>query len=291
MDLVGNDGHCSLREALTAAATNTRSGTKPGECTAGSGRDTIVLGAHAYVLSLTGPPDDNNATGDLDVTAGAVTILGATESTTKIDAGGIDRALDVQPGASLTLEKLTVTGGAAPVGRQGLGGNVGLTGNPNGTASAGGTGGDSRGGAGGTGGGGGGVRNAGTLVMQNVELTLNHTGTGGNGGPASDGGMGGSSSGADGGGGGSSIGGAGGQGGSGGGLESTGGSVTVRNSEFLDNATANGGAGGNGATGGTGGNGGGQRPGGKGGNCISGFGGEGGGGGGISLEGNDDGAR
>jgi CSLREA domain-containing protein len=284
-DVVGNDGHCSLREALTAAATDTRSGTKRGECAAGSGADTIVLGAHKYVLSLVGPPDDTNAAGDLDVTAGVVTVLGATGSTTKVDAGGIDRAFDVLPGASLTLEKLTITGGAAPAGRQGLGGNIGLTGNPTGTASAGGTGGDSRGGAGGTGGGGGGVRNAGTLVVQNVELTLNHTGTGGNGGPASDGGTGGSSSASDGGAGGSSIGGAGAQGGNGGGLDSTAGSVTIRNSAVIGNATGNGGAGGNGAHGGTGGNGGGVRPGGKGGNCISGFGGEGGAGGGISLEG------
>jgi CSLREA domain-containing protein len=282
LDLVGNDGHCSLREALTAAATNTRSGTKPGECTAGSGADKIVLGADKYVLSRTGLPDDNNATGDLDVTAGVVTIVGATESTTKIDAGGIDRALDVLPGASLTLKKLTITGGAAPPGGRGLDGDPGDSG------PASGNGGDSHGGAGGTGGGGGGIRNAGRLALQNVEVVLNHAGAGGNGGRGSIGGGGGS--GTTGGNGGSSFGGNAGEGGGGGGLQSTAGSVTIRNSNFILNESGNGGLGGAGFNGGAGGNadlngGAGNGAGGKGGNCQGGFGGSGGPGGGIDVEG------
>ncbi len=43
-DTVANDGQCSLREALNAAATDTGSGSAAGECAAGAGADTIVLG-------------------------------------------------------------------------------------------------------------------------------------------------------------------------------------------------------------------------------------------------------
>src|SRR5471030_849339 len=60
-DVVGNDGLCSLREAVTAAFTHLPSGSKPGECAAGSGNDVIQLNAGHYILSIAGAGDDANA--------------------------------------------------------------------------------------------------------------------------------------------------------------------------------------------------------------------------------------
>ena len=48
------DGHCSLRAAIQ-------------ESNALAGEDTIVLGAHTYVLALAGSNEDASASGDLDV--------------------------------------------------------------------------------------------------------------------------------------------------------------------------------------------------------------------------------
>ncbi len=52
----------------------------------------------------------NAATGDFDAT-GAITILGDSSSSTKIDAQQLDRVFRVHPGGSLTLKNVTVTGG------------------------------------------------------------------------------------------------------------------------------------------------------------------------------------
>ncbi len=279
-DVVANDGRCSLREALTAAATDTASGTAAGECPAGSGADTIVLGAGTYGLSLTGPPDDDNATGDLDITAGTVTVIGAGRSATTINGNGIDRVFDVLPGATLTLEHLTVTGGHAPDGSVGLTGTLGTTG-----TAGGGAGGASTGGGGVPGAGGGGILNAGTLILDDVAVTGNRSGDGGAGGVGLTGGNGGANTSGNGGNGGQSNGGTGGAGGAGGGLESTAGSVTITDSSFTSNVTGNGGAGGAAGNGGTGGAGGGNGAGGEGGWAFGGSGGAGGLGGAISVEG------
>ena len=113
-DTVANDGHCSLREALDSAATDTPSGSAAGECAGGAGADTIVLGPGRFALSRTGAGEDANVTGDLDVVGGSVTVVGAGATSTKIDANHLDRAFDVLLGASLTLRKLTITGGRLP---------------------------------------------------------------------------------------------------------------------------------------------------------------------------------
>jgi CSLREA domain-containing protein len=98
---------CSLREAVQLA------NELPGP-------DRILLRAGVYVLTL--PPDhdddlepldeDANANGDLDV-VGDLTISGAGIDATRIDAGGIDRVLEVLPGASVYLRTLAITGGHA----------------------------------------------------------------------------------------------------------------------------------------------------------------------------------
>jgi CSLREA domain-containing protein len=278
-DAVANDGQCSLREAITASEKRAPSGAAAGECTAGSGNDTIVLGAHAYTLSLTGPPDDTNAAGDLDVTAGAITIVGTGQPSTTINANSIDRVFDVLAGASLTLEKLTITGGHAPDGGAGTNAGPGVDG------LIGVDGGNSTGGTGSDGAGGGGIRNAGTLVLDDVAVSGDHAGAGGEGGAAAAGGAGGASATGSGGDGGRSTGGTGGGGGSGGGLLSTAGTVTILESSFTGDVSGNGGVAGIAATGGNGGNSGGNAAGGTGGDCIAGEGGSGGSGGAIAITG------
>jgi predicted outer membrane repeat protein len=99
-DLPGPDGLISLREAVIAA-NNT------------PGPDTITVPTGNYTLSIAGTIEDLAATDDLDITdAGMTTIRGAGATLTTIDANGLDRVLDVLPGASLLLENTKVTGGS-----------------------------------------------------------------------------------------------------------------------------------------------------------------------------------
>jgi hypothetical protein len=88
------------------------------------GNNTIMLGqpgsGHAGVkqlwtfhLTLSGADEDAALTGDLDVTRGNLTILGA-EPDVVIDASALgDRIFQVFPKARLTLQNLVVTGGHA----------------------------------------------------------------------------------------------------------------------------------------------------------------------------------
>ena len=73
---------------------------------------TILLAPGTYTLSLAGVGEDAAAAGDLDIT-GNVTIASDGTGEVIIDAAGIDRALDVQVGATLVLEGVTLTGGVA----------------------------------------------------------------------------------------------------------------------------------------------------------------------------------
>jgi CSLREA domain-containing protein len=101
-------GNCSLREAIIAANTDSAQD----GCAAGSGDDTIVLGAATYVLGLSGS-DDLAAVGDLDITAN-LTINGSGANATVIDATGLsDRAFQViSGGAWITGIKVLGGGGA-----------------------------------------------------------------------------------------------------------------------------------------------------------------------------------
>lgn len=95
-DELNTDGDCSLREAIQAANTDAA----VDNCPAGSGADTVVLGAGTYQLSIPGAGEDNNATGDLDVMTDSLTITGLGPGQTVIDAGGLDRILDIQYNAT-----------------------------------------------------------------------------------------------------------------------------------------------------------------------------------------------
>ena len=96
-------GSCTLRAAVM-------------ETNALPGADEISLPAGTYLLSISGRGEDGAATGDLDV-ADSLTITGAGDQTTAIDADGIDRVLHISGSATvLGLSGVTVTGGnMAPV--------------------------------------------------------------------------------------------------------------------------------------------------------------------------------
>jgi len=101
------DGKCSLREAIISA--NKDSATT-GNCTAGSGDDTISLSSGTYTLSLTGTGEDSTLKGDLDISSN-ITIQGRGATSTTINANSIDRVFHVVSGA-LTLKSVKVTGGS-----------------------------------------------------------------------------------------------------------------------------------------------------------------------------------
>lgn len=124
LDVVANDGRCSLREAVTAADFNAASGAAAGECPAGHvvGTDVILLGPGRYSLSRAGAKENGNATGDLDFQISSVDVRGAGRDRTTISAERLDRVIDVRlilPQAALTLTGLTIADGAAPTGADG----------------------------------------------------------------------------------------------------------------------------------------------------------------------------
>ena len=113
--------------SITAANTDTQSGITLGECPAGNGPDTINLDPGIYTLAISGPPDDGNAAGDLDITSD-LTIAGAGTASTIIQAGstaptGIDRVIHVVgPDVTVLLDDLTLRNGNETA--TGLGGAV-----------------------------------------------------------------------------------------------------------------------------------------------------------------------
>ena len=265
-DTVAADSHCSLREAIKAANEDAAPFPGTGECAAGVISDVVTLPAGNFVLSRSGPPDNDNVNGDLDVLGAGLTIRGQGPGSTTINANRIDRILDVPTGRIATLERLTVTGGQAPGGANG--------GNVFGTAGM-----QATGGAGGAGEPGGGIRNAGTLTISDSIISDNRAGDGGNGG-AGHGGDGTTAStgtnGAFGGGGSAAFF----SGGHGGGIFTTG-PLTLMRVTVTGNRSGHGGQGGSG----TGGQGGGgiSGNGGNGGGGAGGSGGRGGHGGGIAA--------
>ena len=93
----GADGFISLREAIIAT-NNT------------AGHQGIYLSAGIYTMTLPGVAEEFAATGDLDI-RDELTIYGEDKSTTTIDGGGLDRVLHLQNGASAYVAGVTVSGG------------------------------------------------------------------------------------------------------------------------------------------------------------------------------------
>ncbi len=136
-DELNSDGDCSLREAIQAAHTNA----DVDLCPAGSpiNPDTIVVPTGVYTLTRTGAGENNNATGDLDIRSD-MNIRGAGSANTTINGNHIDRVLEIPiAGPTVTIDDLTITNG-----RTGQGG---------------------------------GIRNVGTLTLNNVVVTGNTAST------------------------------------------------------------------------------------------------------------------
>ncbi len=111
-DTISADGQCSLREAITAA--NTDSAFMG--CTAGSGADAIILAAAEYRLDIGGAGEDANASGDFDIRSD-MTIHGAGADVTRIRGDRVDRVFDVaSPSTSVFLEGMTIRNGAGALG-------------------------------------------------------------------------------------------------------------------------------------------------------------------------------
>jgi pentapeptide MXKDX repeat protein len=141
----GNDGLCTLREAVIAANTDKPSGGKKGECIAGNGADIIILPSDTYFLSRTdNGKEDASQTGDLDITgdlhiivkgpgatvdasaitdrvfhilSGNVTVTGVT---IKNGGGNVDDGGGVYNGGDLTFTNVTVSGNTAEVSGGGI---------------------------------------------------------------------------------------------------------------------------------------------------------------------------
>jgi CSLREA domain-containing protein len=81
-DVAANDGACTLREAITAANSNTASGAAVGECAAGaSGADTIVFNIGTGTPTIT-------LTSGLPSLVEAMTINGNTGGATRVELNG-----------------------------------------------------------------------------------------------------------------------------------------------------------------------------------------------------------
>ena len=161
VDSKSNDGFCSLREAVIAANSNSPSGSKSGECPAGSGADWIEIPAGTYVLTRTDSgKEDSSSTGDLDI-KGSVRIAARPGERVVIGANAFtDRIFHVLSGTA-NLEGLTIQGGR-PVLDGGAILNLATLTVLNSTLS-----GNS------TGGSGGGISNRGTLTLANVTIRSN----------------------------------------------------------------------------------------------------------------------
>ena len=108
------------------------------EANASSSSDSINLETATYTLTGTAG-EDAAASGDLDILED-VTIGGTATASTIIDGGGVDRVFDIGTGVIVTLSDLTVRGGSVPSES------------------------------------GGGIRNAGTLSLDNTTITTNVAG-------------------------------------------------------------------------------------------------------------------
>lgn len=107
-DELTTNGRCSLREAIRNANANAQVHT---DCPPGDIEDTILLNAATYRLTIAGANEDQAATGDLDL-IGKTTIVGGGPGVTAIDANGLERVLELRQGDVAILRSLTIRGAA-----------------------------------------------------------------------------------------------------------------------------------------------------------------------------------
>ncbi|HET9033915.1 MAG TPA: CSLREA domain-containing protein [Dokdonella sp.] len=111
-DTIAADGQCSLREAITAANTDSAFN----GCPAGNGVDEILLGADEYRFEIEGAGEDANASGDLDIRSN-LSLRGAGADLTRIRGDREDRVFDVaSPATDVVIEGVTIRNGAGDIG-------------------------------------------------------------------------------------------------------------------------------------------------------------------------------
>ena len=96
---------CTLRDAITAANTDTATG----GCLAGSGADTIVLSGGTYAYSAEFAPGSGNA---LPAISSEITIEGHGSTISRSGTSDDFRILYVGPDGDLTLNETTISGGS-----------------------------------------------------------------------------------------------------------------------------------------------------------------------------------
>ncbi len=105
---------CSLREAIQAANTNAAFG----GCPAGWGVDTIKVPQGEYRITRAGMYENDNATGDFDITTQLV-IEGATDGMTVIDGNALDRVFHIRSSLPsperIIFRRLVIQNGSVPV--------------------------------------------------------------------------------------------------------------------------------------------------------------------------------
>ncbi len=108
-DEYGTGTSCSLREAITAAQTNTSTG----GCPAGFASDTVSLPGGTYKITRAGAGEDGNSTGDFDITgSNALDIQPASSNAhVIIDGNGIDRVFEDLSSGLVKFLAVQVTGG------------------------------------------------------------------------------------------------------------------------------------------------------------------------------------
>ncbi len=113
-DAAANDGQCTLREAITAANSNTVSGALPGECGAGAaGLDTIVFSiAGGGVKTIT--PASLLPTITEAVTIDGYTQPGTSQNTNPLNAG-INAVLLIEINGSLGGSQLSINGNGTTI--------------------------------------------------------------------------------------------------------------------------------------------------------------------------------
>lgn len=95
---IAGGSQCSLRAAVQEANAHTEP-------------TIIVIPSGSFPIRRSGAEDDTGESGDLDITASHLAILGASADTSVVDGRSLCRVFDVQPGADVQISRLRITGG------------------------------------------------------------------------------------------------------------------------------------------------------------------------------------
>jgi CSLREA domain-containing protein/uncharacterized repeat protein (TIGR01451 family) len=107
-DDLAENGNCTLREAVQAANTDSA----VDACMAGNGADVIYMTASTYPLTLSGAGEDNNSTGDLDISSN-ITFLGDhPNGWSAVYGDGLDRVFHITTGGiTVTFQNIRISFG------------------------------------------------------------------------------------------------------------------------------------------------------------------------------------